>query len=83
MFAETFFSVRMLKKVYRYIGYYKINTLHLHLTDGIRAAYRNFKSWPKLYRELAPRTEVVVAQVDLHQERLQRKLVTFTPPKIL
>ena len=45
--ARHFFSVRDVKRFIDLISYYKINTLHLHLTDdqGWRI---EIKSWPKL-----------------------------------
>ncbi|MCK0147561.1 beta-N-acetylhexosaminidase [Arenibacter sp. F26102] len=54
--ARHFFSVEDVKKYIDILAYYKINTLHLHLTDdqGWRI---EIKSWPKL-TEIGGSTEV-------------------------
>ncbi|MEM9141475.1 MAG: family 20 glycosylhydrolase [Bacteroidota bacterium] len=54
--ARHFFSVADVKKYIDLLAYYKINVLHLHLTDdqGWRIA---IKSWPKL-TEIGGSTEV-------------------------
>ena len=54
--ARHFFSVQDVKKYIDLLAYYKINTLHLHLTDdqGWRI---EIKSWPKL-TEIGGSTEV-------------------------
>jgi hexosaminidase len=54
--ARHFFSVEDVKKYIDLLAYYKINALHLHLTDdqGWRI---EIKSWPKL-TEIGGRTEV-------------------------
>ena len=54
--ARHFFSVDEVKKYIDLIAYYKINVLHLHLTDdqGWRI---EIKSWPKL-TEVGGKTEV-------------------------
>lgn len=54
--ARHFFSVEEVKKFIDVLAYYKINTLHLHLTDdqGWRI---EIKSWPKL-TEVGGKTEV-------------------------
>ena len=54
--ARHFFSVEEVKKYIDHLAYYKINVLHLHLTDdqGWRI---EIKSWPKL-TEVGGSTEV-------------------------
>mgnify|MGYP003664655501 FL=1 len=73
--ARHFFSVEDVKKYIDLLAYYKINTLHLHLTDdqGWRI---EIKSWPKL-TEIGASTEVGGGPGGFYTQEDYKELVSY------
>ncbi|MCM4153345.1 beta-N-acetylhexosaminidase [Arenibacter sp. N53] len=73
--ARHFFSVEDVKKYIDILAYYKINTLHLHLTDdqGWRI---EIKSWPKL-TEIGGSTEVGGGPGGFYTQEDYKDIVTY------
>lgn len=73
--ARHFFSVEDVKKYIDLLAYYKINVLHLHLTDdqGWRI---EIKSWPKL-TEIGGSTEVGGEAGGFFTQEDYKEIVTF------
>lgn len=73
--ARHFFSVDEVKKFIDILAYYKINVLHMHLTDdqGWRI---EIKSWPKL-TEIGASTEVGGESGGFYTQEEYKELVTY------
>lgn len=73
--ARHFFSVEDVKKYIDILAYYKINTLHLHLTDdqGWRI---EIKSWPKL-TEVGGRSEVGGGEGGFYTQEDYKEIVAY------
>lgn len=73
--ARHFFSVADVKRYIDLLAYYKINVLHLHLTDdqGWRI---EIKSWPKL-TEIGGRTEVGGESGGFYTQEEYKDIVAF------
>lgn len=73
--ARHFFSVKDVKKYIDLLAYYKINSLHLHLTDdqGWRI---EIKSWPKL-TEIGGSTEVGGGPGGFYTQEDYKELVAY------
>ncbi|MDX1363152.1 MAG: family 20 glycosylhydrolase [Arenibacter latericius] len=73
--ARHFFSVKDVKKYIDLLAYYKINSLHLHLTDdqGWRI---EIKSWPKL-TEVGGSTEVGGGPGGFYTQEDYKELVAY------
>ena len=73
--ARHFFSVEDVKKYIDVLAYYKINALHLHLTDdqGWRI---EIKSWPKL-TEIGGSTEVGGESGGFYTQEDYKKIVAY------
>ena len=73
--ARHFFEVWEVKKYIDLLAYYKINALHLHLTDdqGWRI---EIKSWPKL-TEIGGRTEVGGGEGGFYTQEEYKDIVAY------
>lgn len=73
--ARHFFSVEDVKKVVDYLAAYKMNTLHLHLTDdqGWRI---EIKSWPKLTK-IGGSTEVGGGKGGFYTQEQYKEIVDY------
>lgn len=73
--ARHFFSVKEVKKYIDALAYYKINVLHLHLTDdqGWRI---EIKAWPKL-TEIGGQTEVGGGKGGFYSQEDYKDLVAY------
>lgn len=79
--ARHFFSVEDVKKYMEVLAYYKINILHLHLTDdqGWRI---EIKSWPKL-TEVGSKTEVGGGPGGYYTQEEYKELVDFAGERFI
>lgn len=79
--ARHFFDVEDVKKYIDLLAYYKINTLHLHLTDdqGWRI---EIKSWPKL-TEVGGSTEVGSGPGGFYTQEDYKELVAYAAKQFI
>ena len=79
--ARHFFSVKDVKKFIDVLAYYKINIMHLHLTDdqGWRI---EIKSWPKL-TEIGGSTEVGGASGGFYTQEDYKELVEYAAERYM
>jgi hexosaminidase len=79
--ARHFFTVDEVKRYIDYISLYKMNTLHLHLSDdqGWRI---EIKSWPKL-TELGGQTEVGGAVGGFYTQEQYKDLVAYAQARYI
>ena len=79
--ARHFFSVEELKKQIDILAYYKINILHLHLTDdqGWRI---EIKSWPKL-TEVGGLSEVDGGEGGFYTQEEYKELVAYAAERFI
>ncbi len=79
--ARHFFSVEELKKQLDILAYYKINVLHLHLTDdqGWRI---EIKSWPKL-TEVGGLSEIGGGDGGFYTQEDYKEIVTYAAARYI
>jgi len=79
--ARHFFSVKDVKKYIDIMAYYKMNMLHLHLTDdqGWRI---EIKSWPKL-TEIGGSTEVGGASGGFYTQEDYKEIVNYAATRYI
>ncbi len=79
--ARHFFSVKDVKKYIDIMAYYKMNMLHLHLTDdqGWRI---EIKSWPKL-TEIGGSTEVGGAKGGFYTQEDYKEIVNYAAARYI
>jgi hexosaminidase len=79
--ARHFFSVEEVKQVIEYLAYYKLNKLHLHLTDdqGWRI---EIKSWPNL-TDYGSKTQVGGGTGGYYSQEQFTEIVNFAKSKYI
>ena len=79
--ARHFFSLEDVKKYLEVMAYYKMNALHLHLTDdqGWRI---EIKSWPRL-TEIGGQTEVGGGPGGFYTQEQYRELIEFAADRFI